>query len=163
MDFGTSLIGILFLLFCFIIFVILSRSNRKREKQLLQQLISLAKHNNSTISQHDIWKSSAIGIDKTANILFVICDINNQSNAHTINLSEVQRCRVINTNKTINNNEDSYTVIGKVELAFSNRDKNKPEAIVEFYNIDNDNATLSGELQLSEKWCKITNDNCKDF
>lgn len=162
MDFGTGIIGILFLLFCFIIFLILSRGNRKREKQLLQQLRKLAELGNFTISQYDIWKDSAIGIDKITNTLFVIRELNNQPESYTINLAEIQKCRVINTNKAISNKEVRYKAIGKVELLFSNRNKNKPETRVEFYNLENDSTTLSGELQLAEKWCKISNDNCKD-
>ena len=161
MDFGTGIIGLSFLLFCFIVFVILSRSNRKREKQLLRRLTGLAKQHNFTISKHDTWNHSAIGIDKTANILFVICYTNSGDIAHTINLSEVERCRVMNANKAISNKEERFKMIEKLELVFANRDKNKPETIVELYNVNNDNSGLSGELQLAEKWCKIANDNCK--
>ena len=158
MDLGTSIIGLTFLLFCFIIFVILSRSNQKGEKQLLQSLKGLAEQNNCKIVQHDIWNNSAIGIDNTANIVFAIRNTNNNSISFQINLSEMQKCRVINAKRNGSNKEGNFKVIEKLELAFTYRDKNKPETFLDFYNADYDTSSLSGELQLIEKWCKIAND-----
>jgi len=157
MDVGTSLIGLIFLLFCVIIFVILSRSNRKREKQLLQSLKRLAAQNNCKITQYDIWNNAAIGIDDTANIVFAIRHTNNNTVSFQANLAEMQKCSVINTRKTGSNKEGNFREIEKLELAFTCRDKHKPETVFDFYNAGYD-TSLNGELQLIERWCKIAND-----
>jgi len=158
MDVGTSLIGLIFLLFCVIIFVILSRSNRKREKKLLQSLRRLAEQSNCKIMQHDIWNNSVIGIDHTANVVFAIRNTNNNSVCFQINLSEIQKCSVINTRKTGGNKEDNFREIEKLELSFTYSDKNKPVTVFDFYNAGYDTSSLNGELQLIERWCKIAND-----
>lgn len=75
-----------------------------------------------------------------------------------ITLSEVQKCRVINSESTVNHTGGTHKVIEKLELTFTYRDKGKPEAVLEFYNTDSDSLTLTGELQLAEKWNKIAND-----
>jgi hypothetical protein len=158
MDVGTSLTGLIFLLFCVIIFVILSRSNRKREKQLLHLLKGLAAQNNCKIMQHDTWNNAAIGIDNTTNRLFAIRHTGNNTIPFQVDLYESQQCRVINTRNTGSNKEGNFGDIEKIELAFTYREKNKPETIFDFYNTASNTASLNGELQLAEKWCKITND-----
>jgi hypothetical protein len=160
MDGGTSIIGMIFLLFCIIIFVILSRSNRKREKQLLQSLKRLAAQNNCKIMQYDIWNNAAIGIDNTANIVFAIRHTNNNAVSFQANLAEVQKCSVVNTRSTGSNKKDSFREIEKLELAFTCWDKHKTGTVFDFYNAACDTPTLNGELQLVEKWCKIANDKC---
>jgi len=53
------------------------------------------------------------------------------------------------------NEAGSDKVIEKLELTFTSNNKQLPEITVEFYNAAYDNAVLSGELQLLEKWQKI--------
>jgi hypothetical protein len=48
-------------------------------------------------------------------------------------------------------------------MSLVNPDKNKPDTKVEFYNADYDRLTLTGEVQLSEKWCKILNDKIAEL
>lgn len=158
MDFGTSMIGIIFLLFCIIIFVILSRSNSKKEKELLKTLESLTGQSNCTISRYDIWNHSVIGIDDSAKIIFVIRNTNNHSNSFQLNLSEMKKCSVINTGKTGSDEGGNYKVLEKLELAFTCRDKNRPEILIEFYDRNDSTSSLSDELLLVKKWCKIAND-----
>ena len=161
MDLGTIMIGLAFLLFCVIVFIILSRSNRKKEKKILQSLMELAEQRNCNIVQHDIWNNSAIGIDNTANIVFAVRETKKDSNSFQIDLSEIQKCRIINVNRMVGNKEDNYKIIEKLELGFAYRDKNKAETILNLYNAEHDDASLNGELQLIEKWCRIANDKLK--
>lgn len=158
MDFGSSVIGMVFLLFCVVIFVILSRKNRKRDKELLQSLKQLAKQNKLAIDQYDTWNNSGIGIDKTANIIFSIRNASNQSNSQQVILSEMKKCKVIRVNRTGGKEEGNFNIVEKLELAFANRDSTKPETSVVFYNATDDGPALTGELQLTEQWCKMAND-----
>jgi hypothetical protein len=157
MDFGSGMIGILLLIFCIIIFVILSRSNRKKDKELLQSLFKTADQSNYSISQYDIWGNSAIGIDKKDKIIFAITHSNNNPVYVQVNLTEIKNCRVIRTNKTVRDEKNSYEVIEKLEMAFSYQEKNKQDMILPFYDAEYEYSTLNGELQLIEKWCLIAN------
>ncbi|MCC6754323.1 MAG: hypothetical protein IT266_10120 [Saprospiraceae bacterium] len=159
MDLGTTITGIIILLICIIPFVIMYLNNQKREKKLLQELSTFAERNNCKISQHELWNNnSLIGIDETANMIFFIKKLKGNEIMQQINLTEIQKCRVINSGRTVSNKNGSHKVVDKLDLAFTFHDKNKEEIIVEFYNADYDSLTLSGELQLVEKWCKIIND-----
>lgn len=147
--------GVGFLLFCVIIFLIMIQKNKRKEMRLLKALGELAKENNCKIVQYDIWKNSAIGIDDATNFLFFIRNREGQPTSLKIDLSAMQNCRIINSLKTESNEDGKFSVIEKLELAFTNKDKNKQDNILLFYTLDNDTFSLNGELQLIEKWYKI--------
>jgi hypothetical protein len=155
MDSGTIITGVIFLLIFIIIFWIISRSNQKKEKELLQSLRLLAQEHNHTISQYDTWSNTAIGIDHTANTIIMVRKINEQPTSYRVNLAEMQKCRMLVASRPQSNEAGSDKVIEKLELAFTSNKKQLPETTVEFYNAAYDNAVLSGELQLLEKWQKI--------
>lgn len=139
-----------------IVLIVLSkRSKIKKEHKKLLLLTAIAQKNNSGITQHEFFGDLLIGLDEKSNFLFFI----NKSIPETeeaINLSEIQKCRVINTSRSV----DSITVIDKLELCFTPLDKNKPQVHLEFYNSDN-HPNLVGELQLVEKWSDIIKNRLK--
>ena len=101
--------------------------------------------------------SLTIGIDDTANMVFFRNETKDNEILQQINLSEVQQCRVVNSTRTVKNKNSNYSVVEKLELAFTNQDKNKKEIVLEFYNQFNDGLTVDGEVQFVEKWCNIIN------
>ena len=117
-------------------------------------LYGLAEKENCKVSRYDIWYNSIIGIDETTNFIFAIKKINGNETAQIICLAQMLRCRVIESSRTSGN----IKAFDRIDLAFTYFDKNKPESIVEFYNANTDRLTLTGELQMAEKWCKIAND-----
>lgn len=163
MDFGSTIVGVIVLLICIIPFVVLSRNNRKRKQIVVDRLNQLAERSNCSISRFDIWNNSAVGIDDTAHQAFFTRKINDTETALQINLLDVQKCRLMNTGRTVNPAEGNQKVIEKLELVFTYRNKDKRETSLEFYNRDFDSLTLSGELQLIEKWGKIFNDTISVF
>ena len=75
-----------------------------------------------------------------------------------VTLHEIQRCHVITATRNGSNEDGIFKIIDKLELVFEHRDKRKADTILEFYNADYSSPTLTGELQLVEKWCKMLND-----
>ena len=57
----------------------------------------------------------------------------------------------------------SDTVVEKLGIGFLYHDKNKNEVVLEFYNADYDSLTLTGELQLAEKWCNLFNEKISEI
>lgn len=163
MDSGATIVGVIVLLICVIPFVLLSRNNRKRKQKVLDRLVRLADQKNCKISRYDIWNNSAVGIDDTARWAFFTRKVNEVSIEYRVNLGEVQKCRVINSGRTVSRTDGNHRVIEKLELAFTYRDKNKGETALEFYNRDFDSPTLSGELQLTEKWGTVFSDTLSAF
>jgi|APDOM4702015159_1054818.scaffolds.fasta_scaffold159574_1 hypothetical protein len=158
MDSGTTIAGGIFILFCIILFILVNRSKKKKEKQFLLPLSRLAEKENCKVSRYDIWNNSVIGIDEATSLVFVIRKINDTETSQRINLAEVFRCRVTEVSRTSGPKEGNIKAFDRINLEFTNIDKNKSDIIVEFYNANTDRLTLTGELQLAEKWCKIAND-----
>jgi hypothetical protein len=154
MDLGASIVGMIVILICIIPFVLISINNRKKGEKLRQRLFDFAQKSNFVVNRYDSWHHSSIGIDDQNDVIFFTRTVKDQVFLQQINLSEIQKCRVIITRKIAS----SSGGIEILELAFTYQNKNKPEVILEFYNAAYDSLTLSGELQMVEKWCKIVND-----
>jgi len=159
----TTIITTGIILFCIVLFVLQSRNKKQKEAQFLQPLFELAEKNNCKISKYERLNNSFIGIDEVANIVFVVNNVNSIESSQQIDLADILKCRVIESSRTVSTKEGSIKVVDKIELALVNPDKNKPDTKVEFYNAEYDRLTLTGEIQLSEKWCKILNDKIAEL
>jgi hypothetical protein len=155
METGTTIIGLVVILAIAIPFALLSFKKKKKGKEFLLKLNDFAKKNNCEISEFDHWDTSLIGIDNKAEKLFFMNYRADGIIEKIIPLDEIQRCRTINSSRTIKNQKQSSTVIDKIELAFTYRDKNKTDEVIEFYNSVFDGFVLSNELIITEKWQKI--------
>ncbi|PKP29564.1 MAG: hypothetical protein CVU00_14995 [Bacteroidetes bacterium HGW-Bacteroidetes-17] len=158
MELGTIITGIILLLVFVLPIVLLNQKRAKDGKQFSSELFDFALKNHCKISEHEFWNNSALGLDKETHQLYFIKNAVNHKIKLKIDLLEIQKCRIVNTNRNIKYKGENHNVIDKLELAFISRDKSKPEVFMEFYNTDVNNATLSGELQLIEKWFKIINE-----
>lgn len=136
--------------------VLLQAKIRHRERKILAVLQDFAKEMNSTIADYDHWNSSMIGIDNMVmKRLFYIRKTNNEETRAVIHLSEVLRCRLVVDKSSILYNKEQVTLIEKIALVFSYMDNQNKDVVLEFYNADYDSLTLSGELQLAQKWSDI--------
>jgi hypothetical protein len=129
--------------------------NLKNERQFKNKLFNLAANSSCSISEFDFWKNSAIGIDINRHKLFYVREVKEAELKKEIDLSEIQKCRILNASRSLNVKNGNYTAIDRLELVFSNRDKTKPEIGLEFYNTVHDSLAISGEVQLVEKWSGI--------
>lgn len=157
MDSNTTLAWGIFILFCFILFVIVKSNKRKKTKQYLLPLNELAKDKNCTISRYDIWSGSVIGIDETQNIVFAIRKTKEKEIHVVVNLDEIFRCRLAEASHTSGAKGGNIKAFDRIDLVFSNKDKSKADVVVEIYNVNTDRLTLTGELQLAERWCTLVN------
>lgn len=154
---GTLIIGLAVILAIAIPLTLLSVKNSKKRKAFMQKLTDFAKKNNCVISESDHWNTTLIGIDKTAGKLFYIKSRPDVQIEKAISLDEIQKCRIVNTSRTVKAQDQSSTVIDKLELAFTHLDKNKADVTVEFYNNAYDGLTLNNELMTLEKWHDLIN------
>ncbi|MCC6690035.1 MAG: hypothetical protein IT235_00755 [Bacteroidia bacterium] len=163
MDLGTTIVGIIITIICIIPFALISISRKKKEKKLLQELTEFAEKNNCKISRYELWNSSTIGIDDTSLMIFYKKKSEEINISQQVTLSEIQKCRVSNSSRTVSNKNGNYTVVEKLGIGFLYHDKNKNEVVLEFYNADYDSLTLTGELQLAEKWCNLFNEKISEI
>lgn len=133
--------------------------SRKRNSRKLAVLHSFASENNCTISTYDSWENTLLGISNPErNTLFFIRSTPGGEIRQIINLSEVAECRIFKTERKIEYNKELVNVIDKIELRLSFSHA-KPPVSLEFYNVDYDNLTLTGELQLAQKWTEMIKSN----
>jgi len=126
--------------------------SRNRKKRAFSVLESFARERNCTIATYDHWDKTLIGIDKKAtNKLFFIRSLPAKEIRMSLDLSEIIDCRMVITERKIKFKKDTVNVIDRIEVVFSPYNQ-KPDIVLEFYNTDYDHLTLSGELQLAQKW-----------
>ncbi len=162
MDLGSTIIGAIAIIICAFPFIMMSRSRKKREKKFLQSLLKITSQNDCQINRHEISDNFAIGMDEPKNFVFFYRQIKGQEVAHSIDLGEIQSCKVINTNRTIKRKEGDQKVIDRLELCFIPKVRDKPEVKLEFFNAEL-SPQLFGELQSVEKWSKLINDQLKQM
>ncbi len=149
---ATALVAILSLfLACVFPLVIIKRNNKRAEKRYRQSLDQIAEKHNGKIADYDVLKNLVIGFSEVTNTVFFLKKLNELDMSAHANVSEVIRCDLNKVSRdSVNGN---YSSIEKVELHFSY--KNKPDTVFEFYNLEHDSMSLTGELQLAQKWCKL--------
>ena len=157
MDKGTTIMGIGIALICALPIILSTVNNSKRKKRILQGLYDFAAKSNCKISQHGMSNNLTIGIDEPSLMIFFIKKTKDNEVLQQINLSEIQKCRVINSTRTLKSKDNNLNVIEKIELAFAFNNKNKKEILLEFYNHINDGSTFTGDVNLVEQWCEIIN------
>lgn len=160
MNSGTIIVGAIILVSLILPFVLMIRSRKKKEKQLLLSLTTIANNHNYKISLYDLFVEFAIGIDEKANQLFFFRKTKEKETAQHINLADVKTCKVIKTGHSIGHSGDNNNTIDKLELKFSFLDKKNPDVFLVFYDSD-ENTHLSEEILTIEKWAKILNDRLK--
>ena len=160
MDLETTIFVLVLILSIAIPIVILNRKKTQHEKEFVKMFFDLAKKNGCTISEYDIWNNSrVIGIDPQTHKLFFIKRVTGTIETEEINLLEIQKCKVINTNRIFISKDSRHKVIDKLEVVFTYSDQKKTDKILEFYNTECDSLIIDKELHLTEKWSEIANKN----
>jgi len=158
MDFGT-IFGLIILIICVLAVLLVNSNKKKKEKQFSQTLFDLAEKSNSKISEYDFWNNTLIGIDKDSHKLFFIRKTDGNVITNEIDLSEIQKSRIVNSARIVDNKVSSSSVTDKLELSFSYRNPKKNETLLEFYNNNTDSLTVYRELKLIEKWSGMVNES----
>jgi hypothetical protein len=161
MDSGTIIITVVFIAIVTTPFVLTTLSNKRKKKNLFRRLSEMAESEDCTITQQELCGNFVIGFDGMAGRFFFLKKTENLEISKSVNLREFKSCRLINSNRTVGDKKSSYSVVDKLELCFYPKDKSKPDISVELYNDEYDSLTLSGELQLAEKWEKLLNERMK--
>jgi hypothetical protein len=161
MDLGTIIITLLFIAIVTVPFVLTGYSRKRKKKNLFRRLTEMVENEGCAITRHEFCADFVIGLDGMANRLFFYKKVENLEIAKSVNLREYRSCKVFNSNRTVGEKREKYYIIDKLELTFFPAEKRAPEISIELYNDEYDSLTLSGELQLAEKWEKLLNERLK--
>lgn len=157
MDLGSVVIALVLLAFLIVPFIYYSGVQKKKRNIFLKEVIELAEQQKINFSQYEVWgQYYGLGIDNSTNKLFYYKKKGDKELKVLIDLSEVEKCRVNNINRTIKDTR----IIDQLELVFRYRNAKLPEMTLEFYN-NEESMSLNDELQLTEKWATIVNSNLK--
>jgi len=163
MDSVTIVIGATLVLLGVVFYALSVNSKKKKERQILQVLAGVTGNDDCKISQYDILNHAVIGFDEFSNSVLVSRNVAGEESSQIINLAEIQRCRVSELSRSFSTKEGTIKAFDRIDLVFVNKDKNKPDVSVEFYNAAIDRLTLAGELQLAAKWCAMVTDKIALF
>ena len=158
MDTSTAIVTAILIGISIIPFTLMARRRKKEEQHCLQSLTNLANKYECQISQHEICGDFGIGIDDNKNAVLYFEQMKDKIIEVFIDLTTVQKCSVNRTTHSTSVGNDS--VIDKLELSFSPLVKDKPDILLEFFNIERC-SHLNGELQTAEKWSKMINDRLR--
>lgn len=142
---------------CILPFALLSRSIKKKKKELLKSVAAIATQFNSTIKKCDFGGQFAIALDESTNFVFFAKRAKDEIISQHVNLKEIKDCKPVNTIITTKVNNGYDKEIDRLELQFLSNTKKNSDTLLELYNSDQ-NVLLSGELQIMEKWSKIINE-----
>lgn len=141
-----------------ILYLVLNTNTKNKEKKKLQSLTDLASAQNCNISKYEFDNKISLGMDEKNNFLFYVKATGENSETRIINLSDVKKCKVLNTSRTVKFNNSNSMVVERIEIGFEPDNKNGEPVLLEFYNVEKDGSILMGELQLAEKWSAIINE-----
>jgi len=156
---SETIFALIVLITCILAIVLVNSNKKKKNKQFIQTLYDFAEKSNCKISEYDLWNNTLIGIDKQAHKLFFIRKYSDHTIKNEIDLVGIQKGRVINSNRIVENGGSNHTIIDKLELTFASSDFKVADTILEFYNTNRDNLVMNGELPKTEKWAAIVNEN----
>jgi hypothetical protein len=161
MDMGTIIITLVFVAIVTLPFILTGYSRKRKKKNLFLRLTEMVENEGCTITQHEFCANFVIGLDGMANRLFFYKKVENLEIAKILHLKEFKSCRLINSSRTVTNKKEKFNVVDKLELSFYSAKIGASEHSIELYNNEYDCLTLSGELQLAEKWEKLLNERLK--
>ena len=154
MDSGTTIMGIIIALICALPVILFYLNNYKKKRKKLSVLKRIEALNDCKIKNFDYSDTFLIGIESNNHLLFYVQWVGDEETLLKIDLSEMNNCQLINSTKSMGSKTSSYTIIEKVELAFKYIDRKNKDILIELYRKQS-GTTLSDELRIAEKWCKI--------
>ena len=156
MDLGVALVGALVIVACILPFIIMYKTKKYNEEQLLEELKSTASEKGFLLTNYEVSGDLSIGIDETSNVFCFCKNVRDNKSQEFIRLNEVKKCSLIN----LKNSTGSQSIIDKLALSFEFKTKTNPSVFAVFYDSEQQ-LQLSKELQLIEKWYSIINQKIK--
>jgi hypothetical protein len=161
MEIGPLLVGIATIVLVVAPFVYLHKAQKNKELRFLNAFLALAEKQSLKITQHELWNMIyAIGLDPQSKKIFYLKRSGEKDLTMLVDLAEIEKCRVVNRSRSMKTSHGSSKVIDRLDLGFVNRNHQKSEKYLEFFNGD-ESLSLRGELPLVEKWCGIINAHLK--
>ncbi|WP_215224025.1 hypothetical protein [Echinicola shivajiensis] len=152
MEIESTVMGLVGLALCIIPFVLLQRSRKKKEQELLGGLNAIADIANNELDISDFGFEFAIGVSADKSHVFYYKKTNEKVQEESIALEMVENCTIHTVNRLITVKDKKESIIEKLELIFLL--KNNAKSRLEFFNGE-EKSQLTGEMDLIKKWESI--------
>lgn len=129
-------------------------NNKRKENKTKSIFKKYTNVGNSNIDESDTLDNTAIGIDYNQNRLYFIKHFKNQELEQIIDLNEVKSVKLVNSQRSMKSGNSSTLIIEKIEILLTSNSPGKQDHILELYD-ENIQMSLSGEVQLANKWVAI--------
>jgi len=157
MDFYSAIIALSLIFISIVPFYFMFRNNKKKEKSLLHDLKSIAQNHNHTIARFDTLNHGAIGADQHMNMIFFTKRTKEGIIHQHVAISDIQRCKVVPTKRSVSHQGGTFQITDKLELAFVMLGKQQPDVVFNLFDVNTDGLMITKELRLAEKWSEMIN------
>jgi len=159
MDTGSAIIVLVIVALIALPFIFHNLYKKMKDMKFLKNFISLAEKEKIVISQKELWNNCyIIGIDKSSKKLLYTNKRKEIVEEILIDLSEVEKCRIANINRTLKGQSGSSNISDRLELVFTFRKSDIPEKSLEFYD-STEFMPTDKENSIIENWLQIVNSN----
>jgi hypothetical protein len=142
-------------------FFIMYLIKKRKDIKFLKHFSDLAHNEKITISEKEFWDHTyAIAIDNTSKKILYTNRLKDGASGTIIDLTEVEKCRIISINKTQKSQNGKDPLADRLELVFTFRNTGKPEQSLEFYE-NPEFMPNAEEYAHAEKWNQIINSSLK--
>jgi hypothetical protein len=150
MEIGTSAVGLVLIAICALPFVLMFINRKKKVGQRLTSLRKIADSQGRPVSKYDIGGDFIIGMDETPKHVYFYKSQQSDGLEQIVDLDGISSCKVIKMTRSVGNSG----IMSRIELAFIPAVKEQQETRLVFYN-ESQQAALSNELEIAEKWSKL--------
>lgn len=146
---GLYIIDAIILVIIILPFILFINGSKKKQRNIRKALKALAIDNNCTLNKTESLNNFAIGLDTASDKIFFYKKNNDKASSKTIDLSTVSSCHVVKDTRRIKDKSNGYDLVNSVSLSFTHNNNQKES--LELFN-NNIETTLSGELDIANKW-----------
>jgi len=144
-------ISILLILSVFFPLFLFIYNGFKNTSNIKKRMNSIIKNNGISYAEKEIWHNNFIGISNDKTKITYVHFKTDQPTISTIDLTEIKECHIL---KSQVKEKEKVIRLKNLDLEFIYKASNKPNVIINFFNLDED-LSEDYELQRIEKWHKL--------
>jgi hypothetical protein len=162
MDKASAIIGLGIVVMTALPFIIYNIYKNMRKRKFLKDFMDLSVKAKLTFFQHEIWKNCyAIGIDSDSKKLLYYNKKEDKADGTLIDLSTVQKCRMVATDRHVKSQNSINDHTNRLELILTYTNSSMPEKVIEFYK-NPEFMPSTDDFAHVENWLSIINSNLKN-
>jgi hypothetical protein len=161
MDKGSTLIALVLVILTALPFIVLKINKKMKKMKFYKDFVKLSEKEKVTLSHKELWNNCyAVGIDTDSKKLLYFNIHEDKENGTLIDLFEVEKCRIVNTDRHIKSQNNKGNQANRLDLVFTYMNPNIAERSLEFYK-NSEFMPNTEEYAQIENWLNIINSNLK--